>query len=197
MPVFVALFSALLSGERFDAMRLIGFGAVLAGIVGIAAHGLFDLQSGAWRGHILFLTAAAMFAIYTVTFRRSGLSPWHGAAIVNAYSLVLFAPFYLYFYGASLASAPLSEMATQGVVQGVLAGIVALFFFGESVRRLGAARAAVLGSFAPVLGALLAMPLLGEYPSRLAWIAIVAVSVGVVLASGGLSGAATSPAQAK
>ena len=80
MPVFVALFSALLSGERFDVMRLIGFGAVSAGIVGIAAHGLFDLQSGAWRGHILFLTAAAMFAIYTVTFRRSGLSPWHARA---------------------------------------------------------------------------------------------------------------------
>jgi drug/metabolite transporter (DMT)-like permease len=193
MPVFVALFSALVSGERFDAMRLIGFGAVLAGIVGIAAHGLFDLQSGAWRGHILFLVAAAMFAIYTVTFRRSGLSPWHGAAIVNAYSLALFAPVYLYLYGSSLASAPVGEMATQGLVQGVLAGIVALFFFGESVRRLGAARAAVLGSFAPVLGALLAMPLLGEYPSRLAWVAIVAVSVGVVLASGGLSVSKSAP----
>ena len=128
-----------------------------------------------------------MFAIYTVTFRRSGLSPWHGAAIVNGYSLALFAPVYLYLYGSTLASAPVGGMATQGIVQGVLAGIVALFFFGESVRRLGAARAAVLGSFAPVLGALLAMPLLGEYPSRLAWIAIVAVSVGVVLASGGLS----------
>src|SRR5262249_12127390 len=52
MPVFVAVFSALLNGERFDRMRVIGFIAVIAGIIGIAAHGLFDFQSGAWRGHI-------------------------------------------------------------------------------------------------------------------------------------------------
>src|SRR5262245_24050316 len=69
MPVFVAVFSALLNGEQFGRTRVFGFTAVIAGIIGIAAHGLFDFQSGAWRGHILFLTAAAMFASYTVTFR--------------------------------------------------------------------------------------------------------------------------------
>jgi drug/metabolite transporter (DMT)-like permease len=39
----------------------------------------------------------------------------------------------------------------------------------------------VLGSFTPVMAALR-----GEFPSRLTWLAIVLVSVGVVLASGGL-----------
>jgi drug/metabolite transporter (DMT)-like permease len=34
---------------------------------------------------------------------------------------------------------------------------------------------------------LLGMPLLGEFPNRLTWLAIIVVSIGVVLASGGLS----------
>ena len=187
MPVFVAVFSALISGERFDRMRVAGFVAVVAGVIGIAAHGLFDLGSGAWRGHILFLVGAAMFAAFTVTLRRSGIGPWHAAAIVNVYSLAIFAPVYLVAFGpAPLAAAP-GEAVTQAAMQGIVAGIVALFFFGESVRRLGASRAAVLGSFTPVVAALLGMLLLGEFPTRLTWLAIVAVSVGVVLAGGALS----------
>jgi len=187
MPVFVAVFSALVNRERFDRMRVIGFIAVLIGIVGIAAHGVLDFHSGAWRGHILFLVGAAMFAVYTVTFRRSGLSPWHAAAIVNFYSLLLIAPLYFFVFGARLLSAAPIDMFTQAVMQGVVSAIVALFFYGEAVRRLGASQAAVFGSFTPVVAALLGMLLLGELPSRLTWLAIVVVSAGVVLASGGLA----------
>jgi drug/metabolite transporter (DMT)-like permease len=187
MPVFVAVFSALISKERFDMLRVAGFAAVIAGIVGLAAHGLFTLDSGAWRGHLLFLLAGAMFATYTVTFRRTGIGPWHAAAIVNVYSLVIIAPAYLALSGMHLLHAPAAEVMTQAVMQGVVAGIVALFFFGEAVRRLGASRAAVLGALTPVLAALLAIPLLGEYPTRLTWVAIVIVCAGVVVASGGFS----------
>jgi drug/metabolite transporter (DMT)-like permease len=187
MPVFVAVFSAAINRERFDAMRVIGFVAVALGVIGIAAHGLLNGASGAWRGHLLFLTGAAMFAVYTVTFRRSGLSPWHAAAIVNFYSLLMLVPAYVLLAGPGLLSAPAHEVITQAFMQGIVAAIVSLFFFGEAVRRLGASRAAVLGGLTPVVVALLGMPLLGEFPTGLTWIAIIAVSVGVILASGGLA----------
>jgi drug/metabolite transporter (DMT)-like permease len=195
MPVFVAVFSALFSRERFDKMRVIGFVAVVAGIIGIAAHGLFDFHSGAWRGHILFLVGAVLFASYTVTFRRSGISSWQAAAIVNFYSLLILAPVYVLAFGADLLSATPIDVITQATVQGVVSAIVALFFFGEAVRRLGASRAAVLGSLTPVFAALLGVLLLGERPTPLTWVAIIAVSMGVVLASGGFSRAATGPAK--
>jgi drug/metabolite transporter (DMT)-like permease len=188
MPVFVAVLSAVIGRERFDALRVAGFVAVIAGIAGIGAHGLFNFHSGAWRGHLLFLAAAAMFATYTVTLRRSGLGPWQAAAIVNFYSLLIIAPVYLVLSGSHLLQVPMAEVGTQAVMQGVVAGIVALFFFGEAVRRLGASRAAVLGSLTPALAALLAIPLLGEFPTHLTWVAIMVVSIGVVLASGGFSG---------
>jgi len=190
MPVFVAVFSALLGGERFDRTRVVGFAVVVAGVLGIAAHGLFDGAAGAWRGHLLFLAAAALFATYTVTLRRAGVSPWHAAAIVNVYSLLAFAPVYFLVFGSQLMAAPAHEVITQAAMQGVVAGIIALFMFGEAVRRLGASRAAVLGALTPVFVALLGIPLLGEFPSRLTWLAIVAVSLGVVLASGAFSRAA-------
>ena len=187
MPVFVAVFSALIARERFDALRVAGFVAVVAGVLGIAAHGIFSFGSGAWRGHLLFLLAGAMFAAYTVTFRRSGIGPWQAAAIVNFYSLLVLAPFYLALSGAHLLDVPANEVVTQAFMQGVVAAIIALFFFGEAVRRLGASRAAVLGAFTPVLAALLAIPLLGEFPTPLTWAAIATVCTGVVLASGGFS----------
>jgi drug/metabolite transporter (DMT)-like permease len=195
MPVFVAVLSAWLGRERFDAMRVIGFIAVVVGAGGIAAHGLFNVHSGAWRGHILFLVGAALFASYTVTFRRSGMSPWQAAAIINVGSLLLLAPVYVLVFGADLFAAPAAEVITQAAVQGVVAAIVALFFFGEAVRRLGASRAAVLGSLTPVVATLLGIPLLGEFPGRWTWAALILVSVGVVLASGGLSRAAPAPAE--
>jgi drug/metabolite transporter (DMT)-like permease len=188
MPMFVAVLSTAISRERFDGLRIIGFAAVIAGAAGIAAHGLFgSFDSGAWRGHVMFLVAGAMFAVYTVTFRRTGIGPWHAAAIVNFYSLFLIAPAYLALSGTRLLHVPVIEVMTQAVMQGVVTGIVALFLFGESVRRLGASRAAVLGSFTPVFAALLAIPLLGEFPTRLTWMAIAIVSIGIVLASGGFS----------
>jgi drug/metabolite transporter (DMT)-like permease len=131
--------------------------------------------------------------MYTVTFRRSGISPWHAAGIVNFYSLVVLAPVYFLVFGAGLMAAPAREVMTQAVMQGVVAAIVSLFLFNEAVRRLGASRAAVLGSLTPVFVALLGMPLLGEFPTRVTWLAIVAVSLGVVLASGAFSRPAAAP----
>jgi len=82
-------------------------------------------------------------------------------------------------------------------MQGVVVGIVALYFYGDAVRRLGASRAAVLGSFTPVVAALAGIPLLGELPSTPTWFAIAAVSVGVVLASSGDVRYASSKLRAK
>jgi len=185
MPVFVAVFSALVNRERFERVRVFGFLLVVLGIAGIAAHGLFDFHSGAWRGHLLFLAGAALYAIFTVTFRRSGIGPWHAAAIVNFYSLLLITPVYFLFCGPRVLSAAPGEVVRQALVQGVVAGIMALYFYGDAIRRLGASRAAVLGALTPVVVALAGIPLLGEVPNTVAWVAIVVVSAGVVLASHG------------
>lgn len=50
--------------------------------------------------------------------------------------------------------------------------IAGLYFYGRSIRELGASRAAVITSFTPVAVGLLGIPLLGEIPDGVGWIGI-------------------------
>jgi hypothetical protein len=56
----------------------------------------------------------------------------------------------------------------QVFTQAVVSAIGGLYFYGQSIRRLGASRAAVITSFTPVAVALLGIPLLREFPATAA-----------------------------
>ena len=189
MPIFVALMSALFFGERFDRPQLVGFAAVIVGVLGVGGNALLHDRAGigVWRGDLLLLLSGAFFAAYTLALRRSGVTPWQGAAIVNTISFIGFAPIYLLFLPSNLLVAPWHDTAIQILAQGVGAAVLALFFYGEAVRRLGAPRAAILGSLTPGVAALLAVPALGETLDATTVIGIVLVTAGVMLVSGILS----------
>lgn len=185
MPLFVALFSALFLGERLGRRRLAGFALILAGVAAIGGAGLLSGgDNGAWRGHLLFLTAAAMWAGFTLALRRAGIGAWHAAALVSAYSLAGFAPIYLLVLEPKLLDVPWPEVALQAGTQGVLSGLVALATYGIAVTRLGASRAAAIGALTPVVATLIAIPVLGELPDPPTLAGIAGVGLGVVLASG-------------
>ncbi len=186
MPIFVAMLASVFLGERFGAARRLGFACVAAGVLCIATLGHAQ-SAGVWRGDLLLLVAAALWAGFTVALRGSGIGAWHAAALVNTWSLLGLAPIYAAFFGARLMSAPWRDVAVQAVVQGVLTGVVALFAFGVAVRHLGASRAALLSALTPAAAALLGFLALGETPG-LAEIAALGLSMlGVVLASGALA----------
>ena len=92
MPLFVALFAFMLLGERFDRWRLAGFVLIIAGGLAVGGMSLFAGDPGAWRGHVLFLCGASMWAIYTIGLRQSGLDAWQAAAVVNTGSMILVVP---------------------------------------------------------------------------------------------------------
>jgi hypothetical protein len=62
----------------------------------------------------------------TVAMRRARLNGLHAAAIAAVGSLVLYLPAYALIAGTRVFHAPLSDVALQAVVQGVLTAIVAL-----------------------------------------------------------------------
>jgi drug/metabolite transporter (DMT)-like permease len=78
------------------------------------------------------------------------------------------------------------ELALHAFFQGVVVTIGSLLLYGHAVGTLGASEGAAFGALVPALSALLAIPLLGEWPTPADWIAIMLVSFGVYLASGGL-----------
>src|ERR1700744_4679347 len=126
MPVFVALLSAAMDGERFGWIRILGFLAVVVGIAVYISRSLLAIQPGAWVGYALFLAAGALWAGYTMAFRRAGIGPWHAAAIINFASLVALTPIYFLFVGSRLAQAAWSDILLQAFVHAWISGVSGL-----------------------------------------------------------------------
>src|SRR5712691_9073888 len=189
MPLFVALIAAVLIGERLAMTRRLGLTLILAGALVIVGLHLDGWSTGATAsrtfGDALFLCASFLTACFTVVMARAKLDPLHAAALVSTGSLVLYLPIYVALSGARLAQIPLADLAVQAVFQGILVTIVSIVLYGRAVVILGASAGAAFGALVPALSALLAIPLLGEWPEAADWAAIILISAGVYLASGG------------
>lgn len=182
MPIWVAVLSGLLFGEKFSRQQLGGMAVVVAGVLCIGGYALLaNRAAGEWRGDLLFLLAGLCFAGFTIAQRRSGISPWHATALVNVCSAVLFAPIYFFWFTPNIFTAPPAALGFQVVAQGIMVAIMGMYFYTESVRRLGAPRAAIFGALAPALAALIGALVLKEVPAALTLVGIALVMGGVGL----------------
>ena len=189
MPLFVALIGAIVLRERLSKTRKFGLLFILAGAV-LMIGGNTETHGTTWStsrtfGDALFLLAAFLTAIFTVVTRQTKLDPFHAAALVSTGSLIISLPMYFALSGHHLLQIPVADLAVQAVFQGVLVTIISLVLYVRSVAILGASGGAAFGALVPALTAFIAIPLLGEWPSDIGWVAIVLISAGVYLTSGG------------
>jgi drug/metabolite transporter (DMT)-like permease len=99
--------------------------------------------------------------------------------------LIAFVPIYAIVFGARLFNAPWPDLVLQVVVHGILCAVISLVLWGRATSLLGASNGSAFAALAPAITASLAMPLLGEWPATSDWIAMLLVSAGVYIASGG------------
>jgi drug/metabolite transporter (DMT)-like permease len=185
MPLFTALAAWLVLGETIQRARWAGLGLIAVGVFLLAMHNLAQVALGsAWFGDLLFLLAAALWAVYGVAFRRAGLTPWQAVAIVNAWSFILLTPLLAWQGVPRLWTAPWHDIALQLLWQGGFAGLLGLVSYTAAVSRLGPSRAALSGALVPLLSAAGAAWLLGEAVSPATAMLIAVVVCGVALASG-------------
>jgi drug/metabolite transporter (DMT)-like permease len=188
IPLFVAAIAFAFARETVSFEQRAGLALIVAGAVLLIAANATDAASWSTSrsfGAALALLAALMWAVFTMIMRRADLDPLHAAALVSVGSLAIYLPVYLAWRGTALARAPLADLTIQAVFQGVLVTIVSLVLYGRAIAILGAAGGAAFGALVPALAALIAIPLLAEWPSATDWLAIVLISAGVYLASGG------------
>jgi drug/metabolite transporter (DMT)-like permease len=126
MPVFAGAFAWIFLKEKQGRARWCGYLAIIIGLVfmvagGVSAHGGMNPM-----GLIALMTAAAMWAVYTLLFRRSALTPVQAAALICFWSAILFLPIYIFGGLSRLAMASPSEIGLQAVYQGVLMSGVAI-----------------------------------------------------------------------
>lgn len=188
MPMFVAVLAFLLFDERYAGAQLLGYAFVLAGVIVLGGAALIETGAGNWRGHALLLLSAASWACFTLAFKRSGLTAWQAAALINAVSVVIMVTIDTLQNGPRLWDIPWQTVATQGFAQGILSGLLALAAYGYAVSVLGASKASAFVSLTPALTAVIAAITLGEWPDAVTMGAILVVGAGVALASGVVPG---------
>jgi drug/metabolite transporter (DMT)-like permease len=182
-PLFAALFAWALWRERPDRRRALGLGCMALGVALLGGHAVSGTTDGAWRGDLLFVLAAALWAGFTLSFRRAGLTAWQGAALINAWSTLLLVPWLSWRGGFHLFDAPLRDLLWQALWQGVVAGLLGLWLFAAAIERLGAARAASFGALVPAISALGGWCWLGDAMTLVDALAVASAVLGVGLAS--------------
>jgi drug/metabolite transporter (DMT)-like permease len=85
---------------------------------------------------------------------------------------------------SNLAFASRSEILLQGAYQGLVPSVLGISCLNVAVRRLGANATSAFLSTVPAVAALAAIPILQEMPGLPAWIGMITVTVGILLALG-------------
>ncbi|MCZ0733140.1 DMT family transporter [Phreatobacter sp. AB_2022a] len=166
IPVLAALLAFLVGGERPPPARLAGLGLIVAGIVVFSwqAFGGGAARAGAWRGDLLFVLAAVMWAVFGLLAKRWQTDALRLTVTICLLSLVS-APLLALVVPLHMAGASAGALALQAIYQGLLVGVVSLFLYAKANAVLGAARAALFLPLVPVVTATAGALIIGEWPS--------------------------------
>ena len=185
LPFWTALFSWLLLGEVVSNRRIIGlalilFGALLVGLWQI----IVGSGSSVWKGHLLFLFGAGLFSLYTVQFRRSGLSPAHGLVVGLFWGTITFLPILTLSGNIAFQEVSWTEILNMSILQGVLNAVLALLFYSIAVHQIGTAQAGAFGALTPILALIGGVIFLEETVTLIKTVGVGFVAFGVLIASG-------------
>jgi drug/metabolite transporter (DMT)-like permease len=185
LPFWAALAAYALAREIPGPRRRIGLAMILTGAVVVSLWPILGgARDGAWRGHLMFLTGSGLWAIYSVIFRQSGLTPMHGLVIGLFWGTLTITPLLLLSGNVSFATTNWGDIAVMMVIQSLIIGILAMVLFSYAVRLLGAAESSAFGALTPILALLGGVMFLGESVGPLKVFGVVLVAAGVFLASG-------------
>lgn len=173
------LLATLILKEPLSRARLFGVIAMIGGLVLFAGEAITSIGLHALGGDSLFASAGLMWALFTLCLRRWGMNGIHAAVIVGALSLLIYAPAHALIFGfGSMIAAGWMENLIQVAVQGVFAGLLALFLFARAVSALGAGRASTFPALVPGLTMLIGFIALGEIPTPMQLLGLAIVATG-------------------
>jgi drug/metabolite transporter (DMT)-like permease len=185
LPFWAALAAFALAGEVPGPRRRIGLAMILLGALLVSLWPILQGGSdGAWRGHLMFLGGSGLWAIYSVVFRQSGLSPVHGLVIGLFWGTLAAIPVLLLSGNVSFARVAWTDLWIMVVIQSFIIGILAMVLFSYAVKLLGAAQSSAFGALTPLLALMGGVVFLGETVTALKVFGVILVAVGVFLASG-------------
>lgn len=181
-PASIVFFSFLLSrfvfNERVPRAQIIFIAVLIAGLllfISRAGNG----QGDSLFGDLLFAGSGIMFSGYAILVRRWSVDSTVATAAVVLLSCLPLPAIYL-FAPNGLDAAPITEILTQIVIQGFLAGAAAMFLYTYAVRQLGPQIASLFLPCVPIATAFTGMMVLGEIPTVLQFVAIAIMTTAMI-----------------
>ena len=185
LPFWTALAAFLILGEKLNQVRRTGLFIILVGALMVGLWQIiFNSDEGVWRGHILFLIGSGLFAIYSVIFRQSGLTPLHGLLIGLFWGTLFITPILLLTGRVNFSDVSAFDIGVTIFIQSLIIGILATVLFNYGVRLIGASEMGAFGALTPILAMLGGILFLNESVPGIKMAGIFFVAIGVFLASG-------------
>ena len=185
LPFWAALFSFIILGEKPSKLKLCGLVFILIGALSVGLWQNLTFQNTQeWKGHLLFVLAACLWSIYSIYYRKSGLSPVHGLVIGLFWGAAIALPSLFIFGEINFSNKTIAEITSMALLQGILIAVVALVLYSIAVREIGAAQTAAFGALTPILSLIGGFMLLNEAVFFNKIFGIILVTSGVVMASG-------------
>jgi drug/metabolite transporter (DMT)-like permease len=180
LPFSTAMLAVLVLGDRLSRGRIVALALILIGVVLVGWNGFTGSVPGAWRGDILFLSASTSWALYTVLVRKWRWNAIDATSTIAVLAACAYLPVYLLWLPSKLPTAPIGEIAFQGVYQGLFAVAIAGIAYTRAVEALGPLTTTSITAIVPATAALAAWPILGEPLSALALGGVVLVTLGML-----------------
>lgn len=182
MLVFTTIGGYLWLKEPLKASRMAGIGLILAGVLFVSGQNLSDISSDTLLGDMMFVGCGLLWAGYTLLAKKWAIGPWASTAMVAVISMVVFLPLYFVKFGTQFLSASTDALLLQGIFQGVLSAIAALYFYAKAVSLLGSGKGAVFSALVPPIALLLGALILGETIGWVEYVGLGLVCMGMMLA---------------
>ncbi|AJQ97777.1 DMT family transporter [Gynuella sunshinyii] len=163
-PGSIVLFSLLLSfvllREKPDLISWTSTLAITLGIM-LFVFNTFLVETISLMGTMLFILQGFMFSMYGVLIKRWGVDAILGTAVVSITSCIP-ALYFLVTTDTGIFQASTSELISQAIIQGVLAGAASVFLYSFIVHQLGPQRASLFMPSVPIITTLGGYYFLGE-----------------------------------
>jgi drug/metabolite transporter (DMT)-like permease len=165
-PLFVALWTFALFGDRLTARQAIGICISLAGVLVIITHGQFAVlvSIGFNRGDVWFLIALAIYGFYTAWLRkRPPMHPLSFLTVTMGLGALLLVPFVAWELSSGHRITFDAVSLASFAYVCVFPSLLGYLFLNRGIELIGANRAAPFMHLTPVFGSVLAIVWLGEH----------------------------------
>lgn len=161
LPFVTAILAWAWLGEAPTARRFASLAVVAAGIALLAGTEFFAAP-GAWRGDILFFLATSSYAVFLVLVQRWRIGALQATAAVALGATPLYLPLWWLALPSAIGEAAWQEVVFQGLVQGLVAMVLASLLYTRALMALGSTTLSLFTAVVPAFAALAAWPVLDE-----------------------------------